>query len=361
MKHYFSLGTLIIVLLTGCDQKNHQPDPAPRRVKVAEVVSVDGSQKRVFPARIESGDSTELAFKRGGQIESLEIRQGSNIEHGQIIARLVSHEAQQRLNERQTAATLAQRQFDRFQTLSGRQAVSQADMDIQRANRDTANAALKIAREELEQMTLTAPFSGIAASVPVRTHQVVSAGQPIVTLTRTDQLDVVFSVPENLFTALDIRNAQYRPVVRINSMPDREFIADYKEHTTSSDRNTLTWQVILTLPRPDGFPAVGGMSGTVTVNMANLPANTQDQTLVVPTEAVFNPDSSRRNAPHVWVVKGEGEQLYLEDREVRVGQVTAQGVVITGGLSFGERVVVAGVNELHARQPVRIWTRERGL
>ncbi len=24
-------------------------------------------------------------------------------------------------------------------------------------------------------------------------------------------------------------------------------------------------------------------------------------------------------------------------------------------------VVAAGVNELHARQPVRIWTRERGL
>jgi multidrug efflux pump subunit AcrA (membrane-fusion protein) len=49
-------------------------------------------------------------------------------------------------------------------------------------------------------MTLTAPFSGIAASVPVRNHQVVAAGQPIVTLTRTDLLDVVFSIPENLFT-----------------------------------------------------------------------------------------------------------------------------------------------------------------
>lgn len=38
---------------------------------------------------------------------------------------------------------LAQRQFDRFQTLAGRQAISQAEMDVQRANRDAANAALK--------------------------------------------------------------------------------------------------------------------------------------------------------------------------------------------------------------------------
>ena len=133
-------------------------------------------------------------------MESLDIRQGASVAQGQTLARLNAREAQQRVNERQTAATLAQRQFDRFQTLAGRQAISQAEMDVQRANRDAANAALKIAREELAQMSLIAPFSGIAAGVHIRNHQVVAAGQPVITLTRTDLLDVVFSIPENLFT-----------------------------------------------------------------------------------------------------------------------------------------------------------------
>lgn len=75
-------------------------------------------------------------------MESLDIRQGQ-ASPGQTLARLNAREAQQRVNERQTAATLAQRQFDRFQTLAGRQAISQAEMDVQRANRDAANAALK--------------------------------------------------------------------------------------------------------------------------------------------------------------------------------------------------------------------------
>ena len=361
MKRFFSLFRVVILITTACDQKAPQVTPLPRMVKVADVVAIGDSQQRIFPARIESGDSTDLSFKRGGQIESLDVRQGASISQGQALARLNAREAQQRVNERQTAATLAQRQFDRFQTLAGRQAISKAEMDIQRANRDSANAALKIAREELSQMTLTAPFSGIAASVPIRNHQVVAAGQPIVTLTRTDLLDVVFSIPENLFTTIDIRNAQYRPVVKINSMPDRQFIAEYKEHTGSSDSNTLTWQIILTMPRPADFPSVGGVSGTVTVNLANLPASAGDKAVVVPVEAVFNPDNRQRNEPHVWVVKGEGEQLQLEDRKVGVGQVTSQGVVITEGLSVGERVVGAGVSGLHAQQPVRIWTRERGL
>lgn len=360
MKHYYFLVAIAMLMTSACDQKEPAFSSPPRMVKVVEVVSSGSAQQRTFPARIESGDSTEIAFKRVGQLDALEVRQGSAVTQGQVIARLNAHDAQQRVNERQTAATLAQRQFARFQTLSGRQAISQAEMDVQRASRDAANAALHIAREELNQMTLTAPFSGIAAVVNVRNHQVVAAGQPIVTLTRSDLLDVVFSVPENLFTALDMRNRSYRPVVRINSLPDRQFQADYKEHTGSSG-NTLTWQVILTMPRPADFPAVGGVSGTVTVNLANLPASVNQETLIVPVEAVFNPDSHSRNEPHVWVVQNSGDGLQLEDRKVSVGEVTDRGVLILSGLKAGEQVVAAGVNELHARQPVRIWTRERGL
>ncbi|MEM6159416.1 efflux RND transporter periplasmic adaptor subunit [Erwinia sp. P6884] len=361
MTRYYSLFAIVIFIATGCDEKKAEISPSPRMVKVVDVVASGEFQQRIFPARIESGDATELSFKRGGQLDSLEIRQGTRIAQGQVIARLIAREAQQRVNERQTAATLAQRQFERFQTLSGRQAISRAEMDVQRANRDATNASLQIAREELSQMTLTAPFSGTAAAINVRNHQVVSAGQPIAMLTRTDLLDVVFSVPENLFTALDMRNMTYRPVVRINALPGRQFRADYKEHTGSSDSQTLTWQIILTMARPADFPAVGGVSGTVTIDMSNLPASLSRHSLLVPTEAVFNPDSSQRNDPHVWVVKGSGDRLQLEDRQVTVGDVTDKGVVITSGLQAGERVVAAGVNELHAQQPVRIWTRERGM
>ncbi|MND64953.1 Multidrug resistance protein MdtA precursor [compost metagenome] len=361
MNRYISLLPALILLTTACDPKTQETAPQPRMVKIAVVTAAGQAQQRVFPARIESGDATDLSFKRGGQIETLDIRQGTSVKQGQQLAKLNTREAQQRVNDRQTSATLAQRQFDRFQTLAGRQAISKAEMDVQRATCDSANAALKIAQEELNQMTLVAPFGGVAASVHVRNHQVVSAGQPILTLTRTDLLDVVFSIPESLFKTLDIRNANYRPIVKINSMPDREFSAVYKEHTGSSDSNTLTWQVILTLPRPDDFPVVGGVSGTVTINLANLPAGAGQNALVVPVEAVFNPDNSPRNEPHVWVVQGDGDKLQLEDRKVSVGQVTAQGVIVTEGLKAGERVVAAGVGELHAKQPVRIWTRERGL
>jgi hypothetical protein len=50
---------------------------------------------------------------------------------------------------------------------------------------------------------------------------------------------------------------------------------------------------------------VGGVSGTVTVNLANLPASAGRKAVVVPVEAVFNPDNRPRNEPHVWVLKAK--------------------------------------------------------
>lgn len=76
MNRYFSLIPVVILLATACNQKSPSVESAPRMVKVAQVTAVGNTQQRTFPARIESGDSTELSFKRGGQVESLDIRQG---------------------------------------------------------------------------------------------------------------------------------------------------------------------------------------------------------------------------------------------------------------------------------------------
>lgn len=96
MNRYFSLIPVVIIFTTACDQKAPTVESAPRMVKVAQVTAVGNTQQRTFPARIESGDSTELSFKRGGQVESLDIRQGASVAQGQTLARLNAREAQQR-------------------------------------------------------------------------------------------------------------------------------------------------------------------------------------------------------------------------------------------------------------------------
>jgi len=361
IKHKVISVLLCCVFMTACDEKKEPDAPPPRVIKTFTIESDLAQNIRIFPARIQAGDNTDLAFKRAGQLITLNIRDGTAVKAGQTLATLNDAEAQLRVRDRQTSLQLAERQYQRFSTLAQRSAVSKSEMDVQKANRDAAATALKLAREELQFLTLRAPFDGMIAQVQVRNHQVVAAGQPVALLTRADLLDVIFTLPETLFTSLDIQNIDYQPEVQFNALPGRVFKAQYKEHTSQTDAATLTYQVVLTMPRPADLPGVAGLSGSVRVQLHNLPNAPALPRLVVPAAAVFNPDHSPTNQPHVWLVEQQGDVLRVKDRQVEVGRLNAQGVEIVSGLKPGDRIVAAGVGELREGEAVRIWQRERGL
>ena len=60
---------------------------------------------------------------------------------------------------------------------------------------------------------------------------------------------------------------------------------------------------------------------------------------------------SSGDAPQVWVVGDEGK---VHHRDVQLLKFDADSVVISGGLSAGEKVVTAGINTLREGQKVRL-------
>jgi RND family efflux transporter MFP subunit len=114
------------------------------------------------------------------------------------------------------------------------------------------------------------------------------------------------------------------------------------------------------MKRPADMPLLSGISGRVRINSGNL-SGTDHPTIVVPVEAVFNPDSAQLNDARVWVIKNNDGQMHVEERKVQVGQLTANGIQVTSGLADGEQIVAAGTGELRPNQVVRTWIRERGL
>lgn len=352
---------IFTLLLSACDRAAPEKNQGVRPVNLFEITNTTQQGARIFPARIIAGDRTDLAFKRPGQLQQLLIREGEQVTKGQLLAELNNNDAKLRLRDRQATFDLAQMQFNRFATLSARNVIPRAELDIQRAARDSAQATLKLAKEELSDLQIRAPFSGIIATVSARNYQVLPAGQPIATLNSLDSLDVVFNIPENLFDVIDENNAQYQPIVQFNNLPGREFNARYKEHTANTTSGSLTYQVTLSMQRPQDLPLLSGMSGSVKINLGNLANAAQTTNIIVPVEAVFNPDDTARNQPHVWVVKQQDGKMFVGSRQVETGQLTAEGIQIISGLTEGEKIVAAGTRELHQNQQVRAWVRERGL
>lgn len=100
MARYLPLIIFAVFLITACEQKEIDLPIQPRTIKVVEVGKSEKARQRILPARIEYSDSTALSFERSGRIEWLDIRQGTPVAKGQVIARLSSDEARQRVKER---------------------------------------------------------------------------------------------------------------------------------------------------------------------------------------------------------------------------------------------------------------------
>ena len=350
------------LLLVGCDQAPAPQEQAPRLVKLFTVEDPASERLREFPARLKATEEAELSFRIGGQLKTLEVRQGQPVKRGQLIASIEDTDQRLRVRDRQASFDLANAQFKRIAQLLERQMISRSEYDQRKAALDSASAALSLARQELDYTRILAPFDGVAANTHVDNFQVVQAKQPIVTLQSGDSLDVLFQMPENLLTNRRSRedSVGYHPSVILNSLPDREFEAVYKEHSTQPDPKTLTYQVTLSMPRPEELNLLPGMSATVKIDFAKISRN-PDNRLLVPVEAVFSPDSVAAEVKQVWVAREQDGTLRLTARQVEVGQLTRNGIEVLSGIEPGEQIVAVGGAELEEGQAVRPWVRERGL
>ncbi|HUE91569.1 efflux RND transporter periplasmic adaptor subunit [Pseudomonas sp.] len=350
------------LLLAGCDQPPAPQEQAPRLVKLFTVEDPASQRLREFPARLKATEEAELSFRIGGQLKSLEVLQGQPVKRGQLIASIEDTDQRLRVGDRLASFDLANAQFKRIAKLLERQMISRSEYDQRKAALDSANAALNLARQELDYTRILAPFDGVVANTHVDNFQVVQAKQPVATLQSGDRLDVLFQMPENLLTNLRSRedSIDYHPSVILDSLPDREFEAVYKEHSTQPDPRTLTYQVTLSMPRPEELTLLPGMSATVRVDFAQL-SRTPDTRLLVPVEAVFSADTGPASAKQVWVAREQDGALRLSARQIEVGKLTHSGIEVLSGLEPGEQIVAVGGAELEEGQAVRPWVRERGL
>ncbi|MDO9625979.1 MAG: efflux RND transporter periplasmic adaptor subunit [Pseudomonas sp.] len=362
LRAFFYLCLPLSLLLSACGQPPAPQEQAPRLAKLFTVEDPAAQRLREFPARLKATEEAELSFRIGGQLKSLEVLQGQQVKRGQLIASIEDTDQRLRVRDRQASFDLANAQYQRIAKLLERQLISRSEHDQRKANRDSASAALSLALQELEYTRILAPFDGVVANTHVDNFQVVQAKQPIVTLQSGDSLDVLFQLPENLLTNLRSRedSLNYHPSVTLDSLPDREFEAVYKEHSTQPDPRTLTYQVTLSMPRPEELNLLPGMSATVRVDFAQL-SRTPDNRLLVPVEAVFSADAGPASAKQVWVVREQDGVLYLSGRAVEVGQLNRDSIEVLSGLEPGEQIVAVGGAELEEGQAIRPWVRERGL
>jgi len=332
------------LVLTACDEP---PPAAPAEVaRPAQIVTVGatdlGSGLR-FPGRVRAVKRAELAFDVAGKLVEFPVTEGQTLKAGQLIAALDPEAFQLQLSAAQAEYDKARADYKRVEKVwQETQAVARAEVDQKRTAMEVSRSRYAAARKEFEDTRLTAPFDGIVTRRYVENFQAVQAKEPVASLQDLAELEVVIHVPERIVQSAPRRVAGEAV---FEGIPDRRFPVTLKSFSSEADPQTQTYEVVLSLTRPQGVTILPGMAAEV---FPAVSAAAGEQALLVPMKAVF---AGPEGASRVWVVDPETSRV--SQRPIQIGEVTADGAVVRDGLVPGERIVTAGVSHLRDAMLVR--------
>ena len=345
---------ILAMLAAGCSKPPEKPD-AVRPAKVMTVRAASGEDMLIFAGELRPRYEIDLSFRIGGKLLERRVDIGAQVARGQALARLDPQDA--RLSAAAATAQVAavqadlafaQAELDRNRQLLGQKFISQAAYDNKvatfqaaLARRDAAKAQSDVSGNQAGYTTLVADTPGVVTAVLAEAGQVVTAGQAVMKLARTEERDVVISVAENQAAALQV-GAPAR--ISLWSQPQKVYAGRVREVAPAADALTRTYQVKIAVQDADAAlrwgmtanVAVAGMrSGTLAAGV-----------IVVPLTAI----NQQGQQAAVWVV-GAGNAV--QPRPVAIAQYLENGAIVAGGLNPGETIVTAGVHKLTAGEVIR--------
>ena len=221
----------------------------------------------------------------------------------------------------------------------GRVGSREEDVTAMQADIRALETQLKVARDQLADSELRAPFDGMVTVQAVENYEQVAPGQTVLSMHNINLLEVDVALPEKEILHRQLDEA-FDAIVRLVALPDRTFVADYKEINTDADPTTRTYRVTFVMPKPEGVNVFPGMVADITL----VSANDRSAALTLPLVPVAAVQSNGAGDHFVWVA----EQGIARQRPVKLGQLTDDNrYEVRDGLAAGEQVVTGGAAFLH--------------
>jgi len=333
------------------------PTPSVRAkpVFVTTVTEAVSSQTRSFTSVVRARVETDLGFRTAGKVVDRLVEVGDAVKAGQALARMDPADYQLAVSaaadQVQAAAVEAQEAASdeaRLRRLLADGSVGSADHERQKARADAAASRLEQARRQLDlahnrqgYTTLVAPYAGVITALRFERGQVVAEGQPVLSLARDGEREIVADLPEEWVGRVRTlaataapwqdKKSSLRLVLRelspVASAQGRTFRVRYAADADSRAQ-------VAALP----------LGSTMQLNLAGQAAG--PAATVVPVTALVKASGPAG----VWVLDGKGSGLVF--KPVQVVDMDDASVRVTG-LTVGSRVVSVGAQKLDAGTAVR--------
>jgi membrane fusion protein, multidrug efflux system len=339
---------MLSLVLSACE-KPVEPPPPPRPALAIIVGETAANNAMVLVGEVKSRFESNQGFRINGKIIERTVDVGVVVKKGQVIAKLDAADtnlsaaaAQADVRAAEANRALAQSEVERQRMLVDKKFISQSSLDKFEAQLKTAEARVNQARAQAavsgnqsRYTLLVADRDGIVTQIRAEPGQVVEAGEVVVQIVDTRQIEVLVAVPESRMKGLKVGD-----VVAIKLWADREktYTGKVREIAPAASSTTRAFDVRVAIIDADEAVKLGMTAG---VRFAQIEADA----IIIPTGALTQINGKNS----VWIID---KNSIANPREVNAGEYTENGVTITSGLQAGEMVAIAGVHTLIKGQKV---------
>jgi RND family efflux transporter MFP subunit len=363
------IGSVLILLLTGCgDKSKEKTPPPPPAVTVAEVAQHKIPIVMEFSGTITSVKTVDIIPRVSGYIEKRYFEEGTFVKEGDPLylidprpfqARLDAHKAQ--LKSDQASLAYWENEAARYQRLAAQGAASQekkegalTKLNETRAAIEKDKADIENARLELSFTRIMAPFSGRIQETRINVGNLVQQQRDVLTtLVQMDPIYVIFNLSRNQVYQIQLLKRQGK-LFSVEEMKVELLLPDGSGYPEQGKVDFISFRIN---PTTD--------SVTVRAVFPNKHIGSGDYDLIpgqyAPVRLILgeNPDAllipetalvETQAGTHVFVV---GKDKKVESRKVVAGSSYKQQRVINEGLKLGESVIIEGVQKVRPGMAVK--------
>ena len=337
-KEHFMMAAVVLMALCSCGEKKEAAAEQTVRVKVQQIQAEAVNGEQGFSGTIEEQNGASLSFATAGTIQRIYVNSGQTVGAGQLIAELDPTTMQNAYTISKTALEQAQDTYNRRKDLHDDGSLPEMQWIAIENQLKSATASEAMAKKALADTKLYAPFGGYIAAKDAEVGQNAGPGVPVVKLVSIGSVKVKISVPED-----DVQRIKKGSSMKIivPALGNRQFSGTVTERGVSADPRSRTYEVKATINNRDGQLLPGMICQAFTNYM-------QGTTGVFVPANLVQLDSD--NNTFVWVVNG-GKAV---KRQIFISNETAQGAQVSGGLSDGDQIIVAGQQKVSNGMKVEI-------
>ena len=327
-------------------------EPVARPARVMEIAYQQRSQSLVLAGTVVPRIESTLGFRVAGKITARTVDVGTIVKPGDLIAQLDPSDYRLAVDNARAALASADADYarakadhERYLNLRGSGAFTPQTLEQRQslaattfARVDQAKSQLSSAENNLAYTELRADAPGVVTAVQAEVGQVMTQGQGVVRVARTDELEILVGVPEHRLKA--VRQAKAASF-ELWSDPGHRHAATLRELSPSADPMTRTYPARFSVIDPPEFIGLG-MTATLAFERPDAAPVAE-----VPLSAIFQ----RGTQPAVWVVDKESGTVTL--RPVTIARWRDDSAAIASGVKDGEIIATAGVHKLEAGQKVK--------